>query len=65
MRSTIAPEMSAGVITANIAWNSMNAEWGMVAASEGSGASPTPRSPIQPSPPTTLSSAPPGENARL
>jgi len=37
----------------------------MVAASEGSGASPTPERPIQPRPPTTLSSAPPGENAML
>ncbi len=66
MRSTMAPEMRAGVITANMAWNSMNAECGTVAASDGSGASPTPERPIQRRPPTTLSSAPaPGANAML
>ena len=52
MRSTMAPEMRAGVITANMAWNSMNAECGTVAASDGSGASPTPERPIQRRPPT-------------
>jgi hypothetical protein len=31
-RSTMAPEMSAGVITANIAWKSMKAACGTVGA---------------------------------
>ena len=37
MRSTSAPEMRAGVITANIPWKSMNAMCGMVAESDVSG----------------------------
>ncbi len=36
-RSTSAPEMSAGVMTANMPWKSMKALWGMVAASVGVG----------------------------
>jgi hypothetical protein len=31
-RSAKAPVMRAGVMTANIIWNSMNTWWGMVAA---------------------------------
>ncbi len=57
--------MSAGVITANMAWKSMKLECGMVADSEASGASPTPASPSQESPPMNLSRPPPGEKARL
>jgi hypothetical protein len=64
-RSTRAPEMRAGVITANMPWKSMNAECGMVAASEGSGASPTPLSRTHLNPPRRPSSPPPGENERL
>jgi hypothetical protein len=41
-RSTMAPEISAGVITANMPWNSMKATCGMVGASEASGAAVTP-----------------------
>jgi hypothetical protein len=32
LRSANAPVMRAGVITANIIWNSMKAVWGIVAA---------------------------------
>ncbi len=32
MRSAKAPVISAGVITANINWNTMNARWGTVPA---------------------------------
>jgi len=42
MRSAKAPIMSAGVITANIAWKIMKAEWGMVPAYSGMGEEPTP-----------------------
>ena len=51
IRSTIAPEMSAGVMIANISWNMACACSGMVAAYAGSGSTPTPRNPSQASPP--------------
>ena len=44
-RSTIAPEIKAGVITANIAWKSMNAACGMVGARSFITSPPTPRRP--------------------
>ncbi len=62
IRSAKAPVMSAGVITANIAWKIMNAWCGMVAAYPGYGSVPTPRRPAQASDPTN---ALPGANARL
>ncbi len=65
-RSTMAPEMSAGVITANIAWNSMNAAWGTVGARSFATSPPTPRRPRKESPPMKRSRpAGPGANARL
>ena len=56
MRSTIAPEISAAVITANVPWNAMNSTWGIVPC----GSSVTPRSRLKLSPP---SQAVPGANA--
>jgi hypothetical protein len=66
MRSTTAPEMSAGVMTANMAWNSMKAACGMVGARSFAASAPTPRRPAKERPPSTASMPPaPGENARL
>src|SRR3989442_8465745 len=51
MRSTIAPEISAGVMIANISWNIACACSGIVAPYAASGSKPTPLKPSQASPP--------------
>jgi len=51
MRSTIAPEISAGVMMANMPWNIAWAWRGIVAAYAGSGSTPTPLKPSQANPP--------------
>ena len=56
MRSTMAPEISAAVMTAKVPWNAMNSTWGIVPC----GSSVTPLSRLKPSPPT---SEVPGANA--
>src|SRR5207302_1323411 len=50
IRSTIAPEMSAGVMIANISWNMACACSGIVAAYAGPGSNPTPGHPSPPRP---------------
>src|SRR5438477_13100545 len=50
IRSANAPVISAGVITANISWNDMDAVAGMVGAND-TGAAPMPESPAYFSPP--------------
>ena len=47
MRSTIAPEISAAVMTAKVPWNAMNSTWGIVPC----GSSVTPRSRLKFRPP--------------
>ena len=64
MRSTSAPEMSAGVMTANMPWKSMNAVCGMVGARSFWTSAPTPRSANQCAPPRNESNVP-GEKERL
>src|SRR5881397_461388 len=51
IRSAMAPEISAGVMIANISWNMACACSGIVAAYAGSGSTPTPRNPSHASPP--------------
>jgi hypothetical protein len=51
LRSAKAPVISAGVMIANIIWKIMNTEWGMVFEYASNGSPPTPRRPIQSSPP--------------
>src|SRR5207249_2597530 len=51
MRSTMAPEISAGVMIANISWNIACACSGIVAPYAASGSNPTPLNPAQESPP--------------
>ncbi len=58
MRSTSAPEMSAGVMTANMPWKSMKAVWGMVGARSFWTSAPTPRRTNQCGPPRNQSNAP-------
>jgi hypothetical protein len=53
IRPTTAPEISAGVMTANIIWKVMKARCGTVAAYSAFGASPTPDRPTQASPPSS------------
>src|SRR5688572_1685288 len=53
LRSANAPVMSAGVMIANIIWNTMKAWCGTVAAYAAFGSMPTPRSASQSSPPMT------------
>ena len=48
MRSTMAPEISAAVMIANVPWNAMNNRCGIVPWAS----SPTPRSPTKANPPT-------------
>jgi hypothetical protein len=65
MRSTMAPEMRAGVMTANMAWKSMKARCGMAGEKEGSAAPLTPERPAHCRPPMNLLRPPPGAKERL
>jgi hypothetical protein len=51
LRSAKAPVISAGVMMANIIWNSMKTWWGMVFEYVSKGSTPTPRRPIHSRPP--------------